>query len=66
MIEDIQTACVAHGMLIDAIENSRGTRLFYAAQIAHTRRWTKPRKKKVLLEPINPANEPFIRHAKRS
>jgi hypothetical protein len=29
-------ACVAHGMLIDAISSANTTRLLYAAQIAHT------------------------------
>jgi hypothetical protein len=29
-------ACVAHGMLIGAIEEKRGARLLYAAQVAHT------------------------------
>ena len=28
-------ACVAHGMLIEAIEGSAGARLLYAAQVAH-------------------------------
>jgi hypothetical protein len=29
-------ACVAHGMLIEAIEGPAGARLLYAAQVAHT------------------------------
>ncbi len=29
-------ACVAHGMLIKAIEGPDGARLLYAAQVAHT------------------------------
>jgi len=28
-------ACVAHGLLIDAIENAKSTKLLYAAQVAH-------------------------------
>ena len=29
-------ACVAHGILIEAISGSDGARLLYAAQVAHT------------------------------
>lgn len=29
-------ACIAQGMLIGAIDDKRGTRLLYAAQVAHT------------------------------
>jgi hypothetical protein len=39
-------ACVAYGILIEAIDDSRGTRLLYAAQVAHTMRRTKSKRLK--------------------
>jgi hypothetical protein len=35
-------ACVAHGMLIDAINGKVGARLLYAAQVAHTTNAKRP------------------------
>jgi hypothetical protein len=37
-------ACVTHAMLIKAINGSEGTRLLYAAQVAHNIRLTHPKR----------------------
>jgi hypothetical protein len=50
-------ACVAHGMLIDAISGPDGARLLYAAQVAHSALNSPSQSRKPTPTP-NPASEP--------